>query len=85
MEKIKAGLKKTGIEPVAGAKEFYKHYSFWGICLLGILPFLECHSTAIAALFPEPQRGTVALVLAAIVAVLRFIKQADLEKYKDGN
>lgn len=63
---------------VKGANKWYRHQSTWGILLLGLLPFLEEHSTTIAAIIPDGAQPYVSLGLAVIVAVLRFVRQAKL-------
>ena len=64
-------------------RQFYKHWSFWGIALLGFLPFLEDNSYAILSVIPDRYRDWVQLGLAVLVAVLRFIKQNNIDRGDD--
>ena len=68
---------------VSGANQWYKHWSFWGILLLGILPFLEEHLYTITAVLPPHLQPFVNLFLAVIVAVLRFVKQSSIRKEEE--
>lgn len=61
------------------AKIFYKLYSFWGIVVLGALPFLEQYGTPIISQIPPEYQPIASAALALIVAVLRFIKQGGKE------
>lgn len=63
---------------VTGANQWYKHWSFWGILLLGILPFLEEHLYTVTSVLPPHLQPFVNLALAIIVAILRFIKQSSI-------
>lgn len=65
---------------VDGAKQWYKHWSVWGILLLGLLPTLEQHGANIIAQLPQDWRASATLALSIIVAVLRFIKQKNIQK-----
>lgn len=68
---------------VKGANQWYKHWSFWGILLLGILPFLEEHLYTITAVLPHQFQPAINLVLAIIIAVLRFVKQSSIKEDQD--
>lgn len=64
---------------VDGADQFYKHWSFWGILLLGVLPFIEANSDLISAVIPARYQPIGQLVLAALVAVARFVRQSGIK------
>lgn len=65
---------------VEGASQFYKHWSFWGILVLGVLPLLEQHTDAISSVVPAEYQGYAQMVLAGVVAMLRFVKQSSINK-----
>lgn len=67
-------------EWVEGAGQFYKHWSFWGILLLGVLPFLENSGFVVVSVVPEDYRDWATLLIAVLVAVLRFIKQNNIDR-----
>lgn len=65
---------------VSGATQWYKHWSLWGILLLGVLPFLEEHIYTVSVVLPQNIQPYVNLFLAIIVAVLRFVKQSSIRR-----
>lgn len=73
-----------------GASKFHKHISFWGILLLGFLPYLEEHTDLIKAAIPEKYQPLAMVILSLVVAFLRFVKQEKLTnevraKHDSGN
>lgn len=65
---------------VDGAGQWYKHYSTWGILTLGALPLLEQHGAPIIGQMPESWRAGATLALSIGIAILRFIKQKNIQK-----
>ena len=65
---------------VQGSSQWYKHYSLWGILLLGVLPFLEEHVYTVSSVLPPGAQPYVNLGLAIVVAVLRFIRQSSIQR-----